>query len=498
MNATSNRRTVVIGGGLGGLSAAIRLGAAGRPVTLLEAAHQLGGKAGTVLLDGVEVDTGPSVLTMPEVLDNVLSSAGMTLADHIHLRASTPGFRYRYTDGTVLDVFHQIDDTRASVHRTLGSEAHDDLTRFLEYSRRIWDAAAPYFVKGPAPTLPRLLQLRFRDILEVRHIDALRSMRAAIHAQVRHPHLRMLLARYATYNGSDYRVAPGTLNCIAHVELDLGGYGIEGGVGHMVQIMGEAARSVGVDIQLNARVDRILTKNGAICGVRTADGSVLETDTVVCNAEVAHAVHDLLPSKDRAAVRLDGTTERSMSGWTGVLRAQRRHGAAARVAHTVLFPDVYADEFADIFDHDRPPLSPTVYLCAQEACHARTGWADHEPVFAMANSPPEPVQSPRDPAVWTALRDRIWSRLRNHDLIDPTDDWVWTRTPAELARRFPASQGALYGASSNDRLSAFKRPPNRVSGIPGLYFASGSAHPGGGMPLAMLSGTLAADVALQH
>jgi 1-hydroxycarotenoid 3,4-desaturase len=232
--------------------------------------------------------------------------------------------------------------------------------------------------------------------------------------------------------------------------------------------------------------------------VQLADGSTLVADTVVSNAEVAHAVHDLLPQQNRSAVRLDGTTERSMSGWTGVLRAQRRHGAQARVAHTVLFPDVYADEFADIFDHDRPPLSPTVYLCAQEACHARTGWAAHEPLFAMANSPPEPVQSPRDPAVWIALQDRIRDRLQKHALIASTDEWVWTRTPAELARRFPASQGALYGASSNDRFSAFKRPPNRVSGVPGLYFASGSAHPGGGMPLAMLSGTLAADVALQH
>ena len=120
---------VVIGGGLGGLAAAIRLGAAGRTVTLLEAADQLGGKAGTVTIEGVTVDTGPSVLTMPEVLEDVLAAAGMDLRDHIVLRAPEPGFRYLYTDGTVLDVFHALDDTLASVDRTLGSAARSELTR---------------------------------------------------------------------------------------------------------------------------------------------------------------------------------------------------------------------------------------------------------------------------------------------------------------------------------------------------------------------------------
>jgi phytoene desaturase len=496
MNAKSPSRAVVIGGGLGGLAAAIRLGAAGVSVTLLEAAHQLGGKAGTVVLDGVEVDTGPSVLTMPEVLDELLRHAGMALSDHITLRSPSPGFRYLYADGTQLDVHHHLEDTLQSVDSTLGSRARTDLAGFLDYSRQIWDAASPYFVKGPAPTLPRLLGLGFRDLLEVRHIDALRTMRSAIDARVESPHLRMLLARYATYNGSDYRVAPGTLNCIAHVELALGGFGIQGGIGHMVEVLAEAARRTGVRIRLGARVERILVDRGTVTGVRTADGCVFPADQVVSNAEVAHAVHDLLPSENRRAVRLDGTTERSMSGWTGVLRAKRRSGAEARVAHTVLFPEVYSDEFADIFDHDRPPVSPTVYLCAQEPCHGRTGWTDDEPVFAMANTPPEPLGAERPASTWSDLQETVRDRLQEAHLIDAADRWVWTRTPAELAARFPGSRGALYGASSNDRFSAFKRPPNRVSGVKGLFFASGSAHPGGGMPLAMLSGVLAAQAAL--
>ena len=496
MNAPHTPRAVVIGAGLGGLAAAIRLGAAGRRVTLLEAADQLGGKAGTVTLDGATIDTGPSVLTMPDVLRDILATAGMRLEDYITLRAPEPGFRYRYADGTVLDVFHHLDDTLASVDRTLGATARDELAGFLDYAGRIWDAASPYFVKGPAPTMSRLMGLGFSDLLEVRHIDALRTMQGSIHARVKNPHLRMLLYRYATYNGSDPRVAPGTLNCIAHVELALGGYGIEGGIGHMVDVLAEAARRVGVRTQLGARVDRILVDGKTVRGVRTADGCVFDAPTVVSNAEVAHAIHGLLPEQAEAAVRLDGTTERSMSGWTGILRARRRTGDHARVAHQVVFPEVYTDEFADIFDRSRPPQAPTVYLCAQEPCHGRTGWAGEEPLFVMANAPHEPVKGTSDPAVWSDLNDRVTARLRELELIDPDDAWVWTRTPTELAQRFPGSLGALYGASSNDRFSAFKRPPNRVSAVPGLFLASGSAHPGGGMPLAMLSGSLAADAAL--
>lgn len=487
---------VVIGGGLGGLAAAIELGAAGRAVTLLEAASQLGGKAGTAVVDGVTVDTGPSVLTMPEVLRQVVARAGLHLDDHLTLRAPEPGFRYLYADGTQVDVHHHLEDTLDSVGRSLGSDARADLARFLAYSRRIWEAASPYFVHSPAPTLPRLLQLRFRDLLEVRYIDALRSMVAAIDAQVRSPHLRMLLARYATYNGSDPRVAPGTLNCIAHVELALGGFGVEGGIGHMVDVLALAARRVGVQIRLGARVDRVHTEGGGVTAVRTADGCTFPATAVISNAEVAHTIHALLPPTAGRKVRLDGTTERSMSGWTGVLRARRRTGDRARVAHTVVFPEDYSAEFADIFDHDRPPADPTVYLCAQEACHARTGWAEAEPVFAMANTPPEPVDLPRAPEVWAHLRDRVHARLVDAGQAEADTPWVWTRTPTELAERFPGSRGALYGASSNDRFSAFKRPPNRVSAVPGLFLASGSAHPGGGMPLALLSGVLAARAAL--
>jgi 1-hydroxycarotenoid 3,4-desaturase len=164
----------------------------------------------------------------------------------------------------------------------------------------------------------------------------------------------------------------------------------------------------------------------------------------------------------------------------------------------VLFPENYLEEFADMFDRQRPPQDPTVYLCAQEVCHGREGWPEHEPLFVMANAPALAEESNMEANDESReLRARLDARMKAGGLIDADDAPVWTRTPEELARRFRDSRGSIYGAASNDRNAAFKRPGNVVKRLPGLYLASGSAHPGGGVPLAALSGRIAARAVVE-
>jgi 1-hydroxycarotenoid 3,4-desaturase len=487
---------IVVGAGIGGLSAAIELASKGFEVTIVEAAQHPGGKAGTATVDGVRFDTGPSVLTLPEVFDDVFRAAGSSLAQEVELRAPQPSFRYLYPDGTHLDVHLELESTIESVRQSLGGQAADELAAFLDYAGTIWDAAAPAFVFGAAPSFKSVLFQGFAGMRAATRIDPFRSMRSAIARRVRSPHLRMLLWRYATYNGSDVRSAPATLNCIAHVELALGGYGVQGGMQALVEALVRCATRLGVRLQLGTPVREIVLEGGAVAGVRLAGGELLRAGHVIANVDVAHLLGDLLQPEVKHG--LDQGYTPSMSGYNAVLRAARRHGRQRRVAHTVLFPDDYEAEFADIFDRDRPPANPTVYLCAQEPCHGVAGWPEHEPLFVMANAPAEPADDERPAQLWLQLEARARQRMLDAELIDPSDQVVWRRSPADLARLFPGSRGAIYGASSNSRSAAFRRAPNRVPRVPGLFIASGSAHPGGGVPMAALSGRAAARAVLDN
>ena len=487
MAAERGAEVLVVGAGVGGLAAALALAARGLAVRVVEAAERPGGKVGTVEVDGVVVETGPSVLTLPEVFAGLFDRAGLRFEDVVGLRRLDPGFRYRFPDGCVVEVAHDPNDTLARVRSALGAAAEAQLAAFLDYSRRIWESAAPHFVLGPAPTWAAMVGLALRHPRALGSVDPMRSMAAGIDRHVREPHLRTLLRRYATYNGSDPRRAPATLNCIAHVELSLGGYGVQGGIHALVAALVAAIEARGGVVECGAAVQRVLVEDGAAVGLALAGGRELRGRAVVVNADVGWLREGGLPDARR---HLPAPAAPSMSGWTGALRAAR---GADRLPHEVLFPADYDAEFADIFDRNRPPVAPTVYLCAQERCHGLSGWADAEPIFVMANAPAEPAERPRAPEVWAALEAAVEQRVRAASLWTEGDAFVWRRSPTDLAAAFPGSRGAIYGAASNDRFAAFKRPPNRVPGVAGLYLASGSAHPGGGLPMVALSGLAAAD-----
>ena len=248
-----------------------------------------------------------------------------------------------------------------------------------------------------------------------------------------------------------------TLNCIAHIELVLGGYGVQGGIGALVQALVDVIEARGGIIECGTAVERVLVQGGAAVGLALAGGGERRGRAVVVNADVGLLRDGALPDAGRH------------------------------------LPADYDAEFRDIFDHDRPPAAPTVYLCAQERCHGLAGWADAEQIFVMTNAPAEPADGPRAPEVWATLEAAVEQRIRAAGIWTEGDSLIWRRSPTELAAAFPGSRGAIYGAASNDRFAAFKRPPNRVPTMPGLYLASGSAHPGGGLPLVALSGLAAAD-----
>ena len=485
---------LVVGGGFGGLAAAIRLGAQGYKVRLLEKDYRLGGKAGVYIDGDFRSDTGPSVLTMIDEAIELLSFGRKSPESYVSFLQSSPAFRYLYDDGTVLDIHHDITDTREAISAVLGDQARQEFDAFLSYSQKIWDGSAPLFVQSPAPHWTDLLLLAIQQWSLIPKMDPLRSMSKGINRFVHNPYLRDLLLRYATYNGSDPRQAPATLNCIAHVELALGGYGVVGGIEALVDALQKIAVENNVSIQTGCLVTAI--KPSALGHIIETNQGIFQSRSVLVNADASHVKESLLPSSLSKNIHIP--TPYSMSGWTAVYEVpveSERH----RVGHTVVFPPDYLQEFIDIFDQGHPPSNPTIYLCAQHRCHQRKITANNtEALFVMVNTPPEDPALPTPSHVWKSLEEQVRNRLEEKGLLPETAVLKWMRTPTDLAAQYPGSRGAIYGSSSNNRFAAFTRPANQISKIKGLFLASGSAHPGGGMPMAMISGKHAARACHQY
>ena len=318
-------------------------------------------------------------------------------------------------------------------------------------------------------------------------------MDAAIRGFVRSPHLRQLLGRFATYVGASPYLAPATLNVIAHVEMTGGVWYPRGGIYAIAQALARLAAELGVEIRTDCRVAAIEVANGAAVGVRLADGSILPAAAVIANVDVTTVYRDLLPSAaaspDRRR-RLEGM-ETSCSGFILLLGVEGEHPALAH--HNIFFSPDYPREFTDIFTRGVPPADPTIYVAITAKTDPHHAPPGCENWFVLVNAPPlgRFDWSTQASAYGDLVLDRlagfgydIRGRIRCQRIL----------TPLDLERLTGAYRGALYGVSSNSRWTAFRRAHNRAPDVAGLYFAGGTTHPGGGVPMVMLSGRAAAEL----
>lgn len=480
---------VIIGGGIGGLSAAIRLAAAGERAIVFEQNEQVGGKMGEWRAEGFRWDTGPSVITMPHVFDELFAAAGRRTADYLTLQPAEPLTRYFYRDGVVLDATRDLPRMLAQIEQLEPRDAEGYLA-YLAYAARLHRITGKVFIYDTPPTPASLFKVPLRDALRV---DAMRSMHAAISTFVRAPHLRQLLGRFATYVGASPYRAPATLNVIAHVELNGGVYYPRGGIYAIARAMARLAAELGVEIRTGCPVERILVENRRARGVQ-AGGERLAAKAVVANVDVAIVYERLLPDEavDGGYLRRLLRAEPSCSGYVLLLGVEGRHERLAH--HNIFFAQDYRAEFEDIFAREVPPADPTVYVAITSKSDPEDAPAGMENWFVLINAP---ALSPRYNWAQEAprYRDRVLETLARFG-VTPRIRSEHRLTPVEIARLTGARRGALYGISSNTPWAAFLRPHNRARGIAGLYFAGGTAHPGGGVPMVTLSGGVAARLLL--
>lgn len=485
-------RVVVVGAGVGGLAAAARLAHLGHDVTVCEAAQTVGGKLGLVEADGFRFDTGPSLVTMPQVFRDLFEATG-GWPDGLELVPLEPLARYRFADGTTFDASSDLDEHCARLDDALGAGAGDDWRAFTARAKRVWDASRGPFLESPLDGPRTLARLAARQPRDIGAIAPGRSLRALGRRHLRDPRLRTYLDRYATYTGSDPRRAPAALAAVPYVEQAYGGWYVPGGLHRLGEAVRDRAVACGARLRYGASVVRIETTAGRASGVVLADGEHLPADVVVANADAA-TVYGSLVDAPSAARRLARATP-SLSGFVLLLAVKGRTPGLAH--HNVLFPADYDAEFDAVFGSPaRPVPDPTLYVSAPDDPAVRPDGC--EAWFVLVNAPRHGTG--KGAVDWRA--DGVADAYADHllDLLDerglPVRDrvlWSQVLSPADLEQRTGAVGGAIYGTSSHGASAAFLRPANR-SPVPGLFLVGGSSHPGGGLPLVTLSAQIVAGL----
>jgi phytoene desaturase len=491
-------RVVVIGAGVGGLAVASRLAVKGHKVTVLEQSDQVGGKCRAFARDGFVFDTGPSLFTLPAVYRDLFLKTGASLEESVDLQPVEPAFGYHFADGTDV-VVPGVDPAKcaAAFQESFGGTAGDDWKRLIERAGAMWRITRGPFLQSPLTGWGNLLSLA-KNPNDVRTIAPTKSLDQLGRQYLHDPRLRMILARYATYTGSDPRKAPAVLATVPYVEQSFGVWHLGGGVSTLSTVLGERCLERGVSLRLSADVTSITADGDGVNGVLLASGEQIPADIVVTDADAGTTYGHLLQHPRASALaRETKKATPSLAGFVLLLALRGRTPGLQH--HNVWFPAQYEQEFDDIFArHPKPVRDPAIYVCAPDDPAMRPD-ADHESWFVLVNAPRhghgEPGTVDWDaPGLADSYADHVLTLLAQRGM-DVRDRILWreVRTPADLQRTARAPGGSIYGSSSNGARAAFQRPANQ-SPVPGLYLVGGSAHPGGGLPLVGMGAEIVAEL----
>ncbi|KQU47377.1 CrtD protein [Sphingomonas sp. Leaf339] len=487
-----DERVVVIGGGVGGLVSAALLAARGCEVTLVEAAAGPGGKLRAVMVDGRPIDGGPTVFTLRDVFEDIFADCDASLADQLTMRPAIKLARHAWGDAQ-LDLFADPDCNEAAIGDFAGAADARGYRAFRAEAKRLFDALDGPFLHN-TKTDPITLGWRmgargFGDYCTLRPYTSLWSALGGYFGDAR---LRQLFGRYATYCGSSPFRCPATLMLIAHVEAS-GVWLIDGGMHRLAQALEALGRRHGVRFRYGTPVRDILVEHGRAAGVTLATGERIGASAVVCNADPAAIGAGVFGHASRRAAASVKPQRRSLSAmvWT----AQAKASGFSLARHNVFFSPDYAAEFAALAAGQLAD-APSVYVCAQDRDDTGNTPSGDERVQIIVNAPPTGDGAGFTPAEIDTCRRRMLDGVSRAGLsLDLAPSSVLT-TPVDFAAMFPSTGGALYGPASHGWAASFRRQGSRTR-IPGLYCAGGSTHPGAGVPMAALSGRLAAACLLR-
>ena len=485
-------RVVVIGAGIGGLAAALLLARRGCAVTVVEKETAAGGKVRRVAVGDAEVDGGPTVFTLRPVFEALFAEVGERLADHVVLSRPQVLARHAWDERGSLDLHADPDASAAAIGDFAGAEAARGYRRFAGAAARVYAILESSFLENsrcyPPELMWRIGLHRIGDLVAIRPYESLWKVLGEYFAD---PRLRQLFARYTTYCGASPFKAPATLMLIAHAEAR-GVWLIEGGMSALAAAIERLARAQGVTFRYGTEVADVLTERGRASGVRLASGEAIDADAVICNADPQALASGALGPAGQRAVWRYAPHARSLSAFTWLLSGRAQ--GVPLVTHNVFFSGDYPAEFRALAQ-GRLAAEPSVYLCALD--RDATGAGPTRERFQMiVNAPADGDTHAYTPEEIERCSRQMLARLAQCGLTLEPDTPPAVVTPSDFARLFPSTGGALYGRASHGWAASFLRQSARTR-IPGLYCAGGSTHPGAGVPMAALSGRLAAATLMQ-
>jgi phytoene desaturase len=476
----------IVGSGIGGIAFAIRMQLLGHEVTVFEANERAGGKLGLLEINGFRFDTGPSLFTMPKLVDELFEMAGKNPRDYFNYERLPEICRYFWDDQTRLTTVEDPAETAACMADALQEDA-PTIYRYIKEAGEKYNIVSDLFLDDSLHKFSTWTSKKaMLGYANLHKLGLFQTMHQAHTSKFKNPKTVQLFDRYATYNGSDPYQTPATLSIIPHLEYNLGAYFPKGGMIEIPQALVRLAKDLGVKFHLNEAVEKIRTTGNIANGIVTKKASY-DFDFVASNADIRPSYQQLLPENLRPNKLLN--QPKSSSGiifYWGINRVFDELGV-----HNIFFSKDYQAEFEAIFKTENLWSDPTVYVHISSKVELNDAPSGCENWFVLINAPANSGQD------WDALikecRENVIHKINqvlgiNLEEHLVAEDYL---DPRRIESRTSSAGGALYGNSSNNKFAAFLRHPNYRSAIKNMYWIGGSVHPGGGIPLCLSSAKIA-------
>lgn len=478
--ATLDRRphAIVIGSGFGGLAAAVRLGARGYRVTVLERLDAPGGRAYVFRQDGFTFDAGPTIITAPFLLEELWALAGRRMSDDVKLVAMSPFYRIRFNDGETFDCSADAQAMRAEVARLSPGDV-DGYERFMSAAEAIYAVGFERLGAVPFDSWTDMA----RVVPDLVRLESYRTLYSLAAKHVRDPRLRAVLSFHPLFVGGNPFSVTSIYGLISHLERRFGVHFAMGGTGRLVSGLADLVEGQGNEVRCNAEVSEITLAGRTATGVRLASGERIAGDVVVSNADAAWTYKHLLPAhaRRRWSNRRIDRARYSMSLFVWYFGTRRRYEGVPH--HTILLGPRYRELLADIFKRKILADDFSLYLHRPTATDPSLAPSGCDTFYALS-----PVPHLDGGIDWRTQAEPYRRAIAEHleaTMLPGLGESVVTSrmmTPIDFRERLLSLKGAAFGMEPILTQSAWFRPHNRSEDIANLYLVGAGTHPGAGVP----------------